>query len=50
MWDPQTYALGLLAHFLATEGKDLLYLSRPGGHQCLADKSCDFERAASTSR
>ena len=42
LWDPQTYAIGLVARFLATGGRDVLYISRPNGHQCLIDHSCDF--------
>ncbi len=42
LWDPQTYASGLVARFLATGGRDVLYISRPNGHQCLIDHSCDF--------
>ncbi len=42
VWDPQQYALGLIARFIATGGQDLLYLTRPVGHQCLVDHSCDF--------
>jgi hypothetical protein len=41
-WDPETYATGLVTRFLVTGGRDVLYLSRPTGHQCLADHSCDF--------
>jgi hypothetical protein len=44
LWDPQMYSLGLLARFLATVGHDVLYVSRPSGHECLADHSCDFEQ------
>ncbi len=42
VWDPQQYALGLITRFIATNGTDLLYLTRPVGHQCLVDHSCDF--------
>ena len=42
MWDPQQYALGLITRFIATGGQDVLYLTRPVGHQCLVDHSCEF--------
>jgi hypothetical protein len=47
-WDPQQYALGLIARFIATNGQDVLYLSRPVGHQCLVDHSCEFMAPVST--
>lgn len=40
--DPQVYSIGLVTRFLATGGRDLLYITRPMDHQCLADHSCDF--------
>jgi hypothetical protein len=48
VWDPQQYALGLIARFIATTGQDLLYLTRPVGHQCLVDHSCEFMAPASS--
>jgi hypothetical protein len=42
IWDPQVYAIGLVTRFLATGGRDVLYISRPSDHLCLADHSCDF--------
>jgi len=44
VWDPQMYSLGLLTRFLATLGHDVAYVSKPTGHECLADHSCDFEQ------
>ncbi len=45
VWDPQQYALGLITRFIATNGQDVLYLTRPVGHQCLVDHSCEFMAA-----
>jgi hypothetical protein len=42
IWDPQVYAVGLVTRFLATGGRDVVYVTRPSGHLCLADRSCDF--------
>jgi hypothetical protein len=39
---PPVYVIGLLGRFLATGGTDVLYVTRPSGHLCLADRSCDF--------
>jgi hypothetical protein len=47
VWDPQQYALGVIGRFIATVGQDVLYLSRPVGHQCVVDHSCDFMTPAS---
>ena len=44
VWDPQMYGLGVSTRFLATSGHDVLYVSRPTGHACLATHSCDFEK------
>ncbi len=44
VWDPQMYGLGLATHFLETSGRDVLYVSRPRGHACLATHSCNFEQ------
>jgi hypothetical protein len=41
-WDFATYGNNLFARFMATEGKDLYYLSHPSSHQCLEDSSCPF--------
>lgn len=41
-FDPTTYMDNLLAHFFATNGQDLYYLSHPATHKCLQDASCPF--------
>ncbi len=41
-WDGTTYMDNLLAHFFATNGQDLYYLSHPASHTCLANTSCPF--------
>jgi hypothetical protein len=41
-WDGVTYMDTLLAHFLASGGTDLYYLSHPASHECLATQSCPF--------
>jgi hypothetical protein len=41
-FDGTTYMDNLLAHFFATGGQDLYYLSHPQSHTCLADTSCAF--------
>jgi hypothetical protein len=41
-WDPVAYGNSLLAHFFASGGKDVYYLSHPTSHACLATYSCDF--------
>jgi hypothetical protein len=41
-WDPVAYGNSLLAHFFATGGKDVYYLSHPTSHACLAKYACDF--------
>ncbi len=41
-FDAVTYYENLIARFVATGGTELLYLSRPGSHGCLATNSCDF--------
>ena len=48
-WANFFYEAGLIGRFLATGGRDLHYLTRPGnpkdgpkGHTCLGDLSCDF--------
>jgi hypothetical protein len=41
-WDGTTYMDNLLAHFFATGGQDLYYLSHPASHACLANTSCPF--------
>lgn len=42
VWDPATYGSNLIARFLATDGRDLYYLSHPSSHGCLAKSSCDI--------
>jgi hypothetical protein len=41
-WDGTTYMDNLLAHFFATGGQDVYYLSHPMTHACLADTSCPW--------
>ena len=41
-WDAVTYMDNLLAHFFATHGQDLYYLSHASSHECLATSSCPF--------
>jgi hypothetical protein len=41
-WDGTTYMDNLLAHFFASGGQDLYYLSHPSSHACLANTSCPF--------
>jgi hypothetical protein len=43
-FDVATYGNALIARFLATEGRDVYYLSHPRTHGCLVDNSCDFLR------
>lgn len=41
-FDIGVYTFNLIAHYMATGGRDLYYMSNPGGHGCLEDSSCDF--------
>ena len=41
-WDGVTYMDELLAHYFATEGRDLYYLSHASSHECLATQTCPF--------
>ena len=41
-FDMSQYVLNLIAHYAATGGTDLPYLSDPSGHHCLEDSSCTF--------
>lgn len=41
-FDATTYMDNLLAHYFATNGEDLYYLSHPQSHTCLANTSCPF--------
>jgi hypothetical protein len=41
-FDPTTYMDNLLAHFFASGGTDLYYLSHPTTHGCLRNTSCAF--------
>ena len=43
-FDTTTYMDNLLAHFFATSGQDLYYVSHPQSHKCLANASCGFYR------
>jgi len=45
-FDDVQYLENLVARFVASRGTDLVYLSRPGTHGCLAKSSCDFLQAA----
>jgi hypothetical protein len=42
-WDGVTYMDSLLAHFFASGGNDLYYLSHSSSHECLATQTCPFE-------
>jgi hypothetical protein len=41
-FDATTYMDNLLAHFFASRGTDLYYLSHPASHACLSSTSCAF--------
>lgn len=41
-WNAVTYMDNLLAHYFATGGQDLYYLSHPTTHACLATQTCPF--------
>jgi hypothetical protein len=41
-FDATTYMDNLLAHFFASGGQDLYYLSHPSSHTCLQNTSCSF--------
>jgi hypothetical protein len=41
-FDSVTYMDNLVAHFFASGGQDLYYLTHPSSHGCLADSSCAF--------
>jgi hypothetical protein len=41
-FDATTYMDNLLAHFFASGGQDLYYLSHPSSHACLQNTSCPF--------
>jgi hypothetical protein len=41
-FDDAGYYDRVLAHFFATDGKDLYFLSHPQSHRCLMDGSCAF--------
>jgi hypothetical protein len=41
-WDGTTYMDNLLAHFFATGGQDLYYLTHAYSHECLATQTCPF--------
>jgi hypothetical protein len=41
-FDDVVYYNHLLARFLATEGKDLYFLSHPSSHLCLERETCPF--------
>ena len=41
-FDAVTYMDNLLAHFFASGGRDLYYLSHPSTHACLATSRCPF--------
>jgi hypothetical protein len=43
-FDTTTYMDNLLAHFFATNGQDLYYVTHPQTHRCLANTSCDLYR------
>jgi hypothetical protein len=39
-WDNATYLAQLAAHYLASGGRDIYYLSHPATHSCLATHTC----------
>ncbi|GAB4201642.1 MAG: hypothetical protein OHK0013_13930 [Sandaracinaceae bacterium] len=41
-WDDGAYFVNLIGWWLASEGSDLLYASRPAEHHCLARSECVF--------
>lgn len=41
-WDHATYLLNVVGRFFSTNGRDVLYRSRPEGHACAARNDCDF--------
>ena len=41
-FDSVTYMDNLLAHFFASNGRDIYYITHPTTHACLADSSCAF--------
>jgi hypothetical protein len=41
-WNAVAYMDNLLAHYFATGGQDLYYLSHPTTHACLATQTCPF--------
>lgn len=43
-FDMAVYMFNMLGRYLGTGGRDIPYLSDPGGHQCLEDSSCDYIR------
>jgi hypothetical protein len=45
MFDIGNYMTNLVARYLATEGKELLYVTSPS-HHCLEDSTCPFLPAA----
>ncbi len=42
LWDGVSYMDNLLAHYFATRGQDLYYLSHATSHECLARQDCPF--------
>ena len=43
-FDDVVYATGILTRFLATQGKDLYFLSHPSTHRCLERETCPFSQ------
>ncbi len=41
-FDSVTYMDNLVAHYFASSGQDIYYVTHPGTHACLADSSCPF--------
>lgn len=41
-WDEGAYLTNLVARFFQSVGTDVVFYTRPDGHQCLEDSSCDF--------
>jgi hypothetical protein len=42
VWNGQRYLMGVITRFIATGGRDLLYISDPKNHRCAQDNSCAF--------
>ena len=41
-FDDVLYYDNLLVRYLATQGRELVFLQKPGSHQCLVREDCAF--------